>query len=333
MVTTVMDGSTLQTRGQPDPVTVAATGRFISDARPARLGIGLAYQESLRPFIATSSETFDFLEVVPDMFWNDMGSSRGPRHVLTREGDDFFAWAQTLRKPVIPHSIGLSIGSAHRFDQGHVEQMARWRERLDFPWHSDHLSYHLADHGGDRDLNLGLTLPLAFDRETLALVVERVRQVRQRVDRPFLLENSVYFFAIPGADFSEAAFLNRLCADSGAGLVLDLHNLYTNTRNGLVDPERFLAEIDLGHVREIHVAGGMEVDGFYLDAHSGAVPPPVWNMLARVLPRCPNLGGVVFELFGSWLPEIGEAGVAQQLARARAIWDRHHGSQPAQVAR
>jgi uncharacterized protein (UPF0276 family) len=326
MVTTVMEGSTLQTHDQPDPITVVPT--------PVHLGIGLAYQESLRPFIEASGETFDFLEVVPDMFWNDLGDERrGPRHVFTREGEDFFAWAKALGKPVIPHSIGLSIGSAHRFDLGHVDQMARWCQRLDFPWHSDHLSYHLADHGGDRDVNLGLTLPLAFDRETLALLVDRVRQVRRGIDRPFLLENSVYFFDIPEADFSEAGFLNRLCADAGAGLVLDLHNLYTNARNGRVDLERFLAELDFEPVREIHLAGGMEVDGFYLDSHSGAVPPPVWNLLARVLPRCPNLGGVVFELFGSWLPDIGQAGVARQLARARAIWDRHHGRPRMQVAR
>jgi uncharacterized protein (UPF0276 family) len=319
MVTAVMDPATLQSRDRARSTAVAA----MRHTEPARLGVGLAYQESLRPFLDAHPEAFDFLEVVPDMFWNDLGWGQSPRHVLTHEGEEFFAWAAALDKPVIPHSIGLSIGSAHRFDPAHFDQMARWRQRLDFPWHSDHLSYHMAD-GAGADVNLGLTLPLAFDRETLALLVDRVRHVRSRIDRPFLLENSVYFFAISGADFSEAGFLNRLCADSGAELVLDLHNLYTNARNGLVDEERFLDELDLGNVREIHLAGGMEVDGFYLDSHSGAVPAPVWALLDQIVPACPKLGGVVFELFGSWLPEIGEAGVARQLARARASWQRTH---------
>jgi uncharacterized protein (UPF0276 family) len=317
MPTAVMNGSSMSDAG-PTPVTAAGVGF----ARPTRLGVGLAYQESLRPFIESSPETFDFLEVVPDMFWNDRGWGLTPRHVMTPEGLDFMDWATRLAKPVVPHSIGLSIGSAHRFDRGHVDQMADWGQRLDFPWHSDHLSYHLSEQGGAADVNLGITMPLGFDRETLDLLVDRVRAVRARIDRPFLLENSVYFFAIPGADFTEAAFLNQLCAESGAGLLLDLHNLHTNARNALVDPQEFLATLDLNHVREIHLAGGMEVDGFYLDAHSGVVPEPVWQMLGEVLPRCPNLGGVVFELFGSWLPEIGEAGVARQLGRARAACDR-----------
>jgi uncharacterized protein (UPF0276 family) len=70
---------------------------------------------------------------------------------------------------------------------------------------------------------------------------------------------------------------------------------------------------------EIHLAGGMEMDGFYLDAHSGGVPEPVWDMLAQLLPRCPRLGGVVFELFGSWFADFGEAALQAQLDRLRAL--------------
>ena len=43
-------------------------------------------------------------------------------------------------KPVVAHSIGLSIGTAARFDQGHVAQIAEWRRRYRMPWHSDHLT-------------------------------------------------------------------------------------------------------------------------------------------------------------------------------------------------
>ena len=109
----------------------------------------------------------------------------------------------------------------------------------------------------------------------------RIREVQRAVpDTPFLLENSVWYVPLEANELTEAAFLNQLCAESGAGLLLDLHNLYTNGRNGLSDPERFLDELDLDQVREIHVAGGMELDGFYLDAHSGTVPEPVWRLLA-----------------------------------------------------
>jgi len=67
----------------------------------------------------------------------------------------------------------------------------------------------------------------------------------------------------------------------------------------------------------------MEMDGFYLDAHSGPTPEPVWWMLEAVLPQCANLGGVTFELFGSWYEPMGEDALRRQLARVRKLWSRH----------
>ena len=239
------------------------------------------------------------------------------------EGTTAFIEEIGCRKPVIPHSIGLSIGSAHRFDQEHVEQMSRWYERLQFPWHSDHLSFHLAE-GVHGEVNVNLTMPLPLDRETIEMLIERVAQVRNRIPVPFLLENNVYYFRIDQEDFDEATFLNELHRVSGCGLLLDLHNVYVNSRNHCLDPVAFLDALDLNAVVELHVAGGMEFDGMYLDAHSGTSPEPVWTMLDWVLPRCPNVGGVVFELFGSWFDTVGEEMLLAQLGRMKDLWHRHH---------
>jgi len=64
----------------------------------------------------------------------------------------------------------------------------------------------------------------------------------------------------------------------------------------------------------------MELDGFYLDAHSDTIPDPVWSLLEWTLPRCPNLGGVTFELFGSWFESVGNARIRADLRRLRALW-------------
>ena len=293
-----------------------------------KLGVGLAYQAPLRPLFEAPAHDFDFVEVVPDIFWTDRGPDADPRHIEDAEGMREVRALQ-CRRPVIPHSIGLSIGSADGFDRGHVAQLRRWWQRLGFPWHSDHLAYHLADHGGVR-ANAGITLPLARDRETLDLLLPRIAEVQRTVPAPFLLENNVYYFDIPDAEMDEAAFLNALCRESGCGLLLDLHNLYTNCRNHGSDPMAFLSALDLDHVGELHVAGGMELDGFYLDAHSDVVPDEVWRMLAWTLPRCRNVGGVTFELFGSWVDSVGLDGVRGQLLRLRALWDT---SQPLPQAR
>jgi uncharacterized protein len=203
-----------------------------------RLGIGLLYQEQLRPFIESERSRFDFLEIIPDTLWTDLGPGSSPRYVEDREQVKF------LRRlngevPMVVHSIGLSIGSAFRFDREHVSQIAGWYEWLKFPWHSDHLAFILAGHNAG-EINVGVTLPLPYDQESLDLLVPRVAEIRSRVPVPFLLENNVYFFQYPRQDFDEAAFLNRLCEASGCRLLLDLHNLYTNSRNHDVDSYAFI---------------------------------------------------------------------------------------------
>ena len=294
-----------------------------------KLGVGLAYQAQLQPFMEAKGETFDFIEVVPEVVWNDLGPGKAARYVH-EAGAHAFLDAQSQARPVVPHSIGLSIGSAHRFDREHLDQMARWQEWLRFPWHSDHLAFHLAQGEGQGEVNLNLTMPLPLDGETLELVSARVLEVQQRVRAPFLLENNVYYFELAGQDYDEPTFLSTLHRQTGCGLLLDLHNLHVNACNLGWNTHRYLDRLDLDAVVEIHVAGGMQFDGFYLDAHSGSVPRPVWSLLEAVLPRCPNLGGVVFELFGTWYGKLGEEGLLRQLGRMREKWARHQ-PQPERV--
>jgi uncharacterized protein len=297
-----------------------------------KLGVGLAYQAQLRDFIERRPETFDYLEVVPDILWTDLGQGASPRYVDDPDGLAFLDRI-AAEKPVIPHSIGLSIGSAHRFDRAHVAQMERWYERFRFPWHSDHLSYHLAEHGEDEgDVHLNLTMPVVLDRETLELITERVLEVRERIPAEFLLENNVYYFELADEDLDEASFLTELAEASGCGLLMDLHNLHVNAVNHGSDPYAFLERVDLTRVHELHVAGGMFVEGTYVDAHSGPAPEPVCQMLDWVLPRCPHLGGVTFELFGSWYDTLGEDGLLRQLDGMRDAWARHQGAREASLA-
>lgn len=286
-----------------------------------KLGIGLAYQPALRSFIEEEKSRFDFLEVVPDILWTNLGRGKTPQYVDNPEGTSFIRKMRN-EMVVIPHSIGLSIGSVYSFERNHILQIKSWYEWLDFPWHSDHLAYNLAEHAAG-EMNVGVTLPMPRDRETLDLLAPRVANVREQLPVPFLLENNVYYFSFSDEEMTEARFLNRLCEMSGCYLLLDLHNLYTNCRNHGLDPYAFLDEIDLDRVIEIHIAGGMEYGGVYLDAHSDISPPPVWELLDHVLPLCKNVGGVVFELLGSWYESVGREKLSAQLVRMKELWMRH----------
>ena len=221
--------------------------------------------------------------------------------------------------PMVSHHIGLSLASAIPTDRAYVAQMAAWAERWGAHWLSEHLAFvAIAEGHGATAAGLALTAP--FDRDVLDLTVERARYVIDQTQAPFLLENSPYYVTFDDSDLSEAEFLNRFCERSGAGLLLDLHNLHCNAVNFGVSGHRFLDELDLANVVEVHIANGSELGGMYADSHSGAPPEPVWDLLDDLAPRAPNLRGVTFEFHDSYLPQIGFDGVAEVIARARRSW-------------
>jgi len=285
-----------------------------------RLGVGLLYNAALPDFVRSNLDAFDYLAITPDLFWLDRGAGHPERY------EELESWIETLDwvaadRPIVSHNIGLSIGSARAFDVAYLDQVARFQNRYKFPWHSDHLSFAQV-RGAHGDFNAGLAVPIPYDHEMLQLVADRVRLVREKIPIPFILENSVYFVDFPEQDMSETEFLNQLTQRSGCGLLLDLHNLYTNARNHGFDAFAFIDQVDLTSVLEMHVAGGDEFAGMYTDSHAGPVPDPVWELLDYAVPRAPNLRGVTFEFHFSYYVLMEESGVRAQLDRARAAWER-----------
>jgi uncharacterized protein len=302
----------------PETSTPARRQRAGVDSLPA-LGVGLLYNPSLPDFLREHPTAYDYVAVIPDMFWSDMGSGARPRFVPLEGWVEILDWLAS-RKPVVAHNLGFSLGSADLFDEAYAANIAAWQRQYRFCWHSDHLSFVRVRGPFAHEENAGLAVPVPYDYELLELFIERVRQVQQAVDAPFLIENNVSFVVFPEQELSEPEFLNQLSAATGCGLLLDLHNLYTNARNHRFDPYAFLDQLDLAQVGEVHIAGGSELAGMYTDSHAGPCPEPVWQLLEHVVPRAENLAAVTFEFHDSYFPLLGDVGVLEQLARARAIW-------------
>ena len=288
-----------------------------------KLGVGLLYNPSLSGFLRNHLDAVDYLAIIPDMFWTDTGRGAAPRFVELEPWIELLDWVAGERR-VVAHNLGFSLGSAEPFDPEYAQHVAAWQRRYDFPWHSDHLSFVRVNGPNAHEENAGLAVPVPYDQELLDLFAERTREVQSIVPAPFLIENNVYFVEFPEQEMSEPEFLNRLSRETGCGLLLDLHNLYTNARNHGFDAFAFLDELDLTRVGEIHIAGGSEVGGMYTDSHSGPSPEPVWQLLEYVVPAAPNLAAISFEFHDSYFPLMGEEGVLAELARARSVWSRSH---------
>lgn len=261
------------------------------------------------------ADDLDHIELIPDRFWTDWGVGSSPRY---EEDPAAVRLAEALASvvPVWGHGIGLSIASAD-FDEEHARTFAEWSRRFEFPVVSEHLSaFRIL--GGDRlDHHAGLALPIPWDDDVLAMVVDRVDHVQQLLGGRLLLENGVVHTPVPDCEMEEGEFLHALVDRTGCGLLFDLHNLFVNCTNNGGDPFDVACTFPLHAVVEMHVAGGRWMADAYLDAHSGAVPEDVWSLLERVAPRCHALQGVTFEVHESHVPGMGVAGVADQVARAR----------------
>lgn len=291
-------------------------------SQPPRLGIGILYNPVLFNLLRNETELVDYVEIIPDMFWTLADQDGTPAYA---EHADLIEQFEELagRLPVVLHSVGLSIGSVDLFDERHVAQIAIWQRRFNSPWHSDHLSFNRIGISG-HDRNAGLAIPIPYDSALLELVCERVRQVQSMVAAPFLLENNVYFFDLPEQEMTEPQFLNRLCHETGCGLLLDIHNVYANARNHGFDARDFVSQIDPSIIFEMHIAGGNEFQGMYTDSHAGPVPEPVWENLEHALGHAPGVRAVTYEFHDSYYRELKDEGVRAQLVRARDTWSRYH---------
>jgi len=284
-------------------------------------GIGLAFNPALAAFVAGHRETLDYLEISPERFWHDRGPALGRAADRYREKADAVAQFEAVRGdlPLVAHGVGLSIARDGPLDVGHVEQVARWRDRYGFGWFSEHMSYfRLWPDDGWR--GVGMMLPPVYDAEALDDLAPKLRELRHRLGIEVLLENAVEYTPVPDAELGEAEFLTRLAERSEVRLLLDLHNLYTNAVNTGGDMAAVVDALDLRLVRELHIAGGEPLEGMWTDSHSGRCPEPVWDLLGRVLARPNGVRAITFEVDESYAGRLGDAALRDELARARAIW-------------
>ncbi|MFF0413494.1 hypothetical protein ACFYUY_24040 [Kitasatospora sp. NPDC004745] len=70
----------------------------------------------------------------------------------------------------------------------------------------------------------------------------------------------------------------------------------------------------------MHLPGGFEHRGYWLDAHSGLPGEQSLALAERVLPRLPTLRAVLFEVTGPAVPYVDPRDVRELLVRVREQW-------------
>ncbi len=138
---------------------------------------------------------------------------------------------------------------------------------------------------------------------------------------PFSFETPVSYLQPRADEIPDGAFVAAVAEAADCGILLDLHNIWTNERNGRQPARDFLAQIPLDRVSEVHLAGGLERDGFWLDAHSGGLAPELEALAAEVLPQLPELRVVVYEILPEFVVPRGERALRPVLERVHRLVD------------
>jgi uncharacterized protein len=290
-------------------LTQTAVGSVCLDKRPdTSVAVGVTYEgrdprllECMLPLVDCVEVTLETIAEVND-----------GRISLSKE---VMAEIKNIGKAaqIIVHGVGLSIGSHEGWSPTYFHLLDEFLEQVDVSWHSEHLGYTKVD--GE---HLGIMLAMPKTEEALDIVCERVAAIQERYQLPFLLENIVHVLPDAPADYSDAGFLNALTKRTGCGLVLDVYNLECDAHNHGFDIPTFFSELDATNVRELHVARGVEHNGFLLDVHSQLTHPSTIKLAKYAIEEsAANAQVVVYEFMPEAVPGLGQDAIADELSRIR----------------
>jgi uncharacterized protein (UPF0276 family) len=227
---------------------------------------------------------------------------------------------EALPQRKLVHSIGTPVGGTRLGDRRQLPLLREAIARLDAPWCSEHLSFNVAG-GDDGPFFTSFMLPPRQTIEGVACAARSVRALTGLLDAPLAIETGVSYLRPRQDELRDGRFVAAVAETACCGILLDVHNIWTNARNGRQPIASYLDDLPLDRVWELHLAGGQEHAGYWLDAHSGAIPDEVLRVARAVLERTPNVGALIFELMPEQVATLGDDGLRRQLEAMHLLWD------------
>ena len=275
------------------------------------LGVGITYSSAIEPMLRQYPELFDVIEVEPQTMWIETRNNAQPYRVT----DQVLEHLAHLPGRKLIHSVGTPVGGTVRPDPAQCAVLRRTIAQLNAPWASEHLSFNATS-----EFRTGFFLPPRQTPEGVEMVVRSIHALQAALPVPVAVETGVNYLRPRADEMPDGAFVAAVVEAANCGLLLDLHNIFANGLNGRQSVEAFLAQLPLDRVWEIHLAGGFDMEGFWLDAHSGAIPDPLFEIAKQVVPSLPNLKAMIFEIFPSFVPAVGFEAIRAQIERLHDLW-------------
>jgi len=262
------------------------------------LGHGIGLRTNHFPRVLDGTARADWFEAISENFMIRGGR---PLAVLERVRAD---------APVVLHGVSLSIGSTDPLNERYLAALAELAARFEPAWVSDHLCWGSVAGHYAHDL-----LPLPYTEEALALVVERIGTVQERLGRRILIENVSSYLTYTHSAMPEWEFLAAVAERADCGILLDVNNVYVSATNHGFSAVAYLDGVPAARVGQIHLAGHTDCGTHLIDTHDAPVVDAVWDLYRHAVGRFGRVSTLVE--WDDHIPELED--VLAEAERARAI--------------
>jgi len=268
---------------------------FVSSSLFPFLGVGIGFREAFRADLFLHQSAIDFLEITADHYFD---TNRRKLEELEMLKQHF---------TLIPHGLNLSLGSAEGVDESYLEKFAALVEKINPPWFSEHLCFTKS--GGKE---IGHLAPVPYTNEAVKVFVKNIKRVKAKINVPLILENITYNVRFPSSEMTESEFIRKVLEETDCGLLLDVTNLYINSKNFGFDWREFLDELPTERIVQLHFVGSHKNKNKLIDAHTDKTDDEIWEVFREVCRRTDVKGAILerdenFPPFTEILEEIETA--------------------------
>ncbi|MEO6567284.1 MAG: DUF692 domain-containing protein [Opitutaceae bacterium] len=259
--------------------------------------VGVGYRREMADWIETRPRGVDCLEITAEHF---------------RAGTEEHLAKLRQRFPLYVHGLGLSLGTPGPLDATRVAEFVRVVNAANPEWISEHIAFTRT-----AEFDLGHLNPIPPTRESLAVIADHARELADRCGKPVLLENITSHLKLTG-ELSEPEFLNVLCDRADCGLLLDVTNLFINSRNHGFDPIAWLQAIEPRRIQQLHLVGYSKQGDRYMDSHAQPIQDELIELARAVVAYAP-VKSVVLERDED-IPAVGE--LEQEILKLERVLGR-----------
>jgi uncharacterized protein (UPF0276 family) len=224
--------------------------------------IGLAYTADFGSWIRSEPGCFDFLELRGAEF----GTNGAHRFQRIAE-----------RNPVAIAGGQLSLGTPGHLHEDDLTWLAEAAALARPLWLSEPVGFR-------RTAEVELTgfCPVRPDQASLDVVAGHAREAVRRLGRPLLLENVATPLGIPGP-MAESTFLDRVAAEAGCALLVDLAALVAQSRTHGFDAVAWLHDLAPERIAAVRVGAPVLHRGHWRSSGGSCVEEDMWAMAREAL--------------------------------------------------